>query len=96
MRSLKRLRFAARFPGAEFSSGAAMKSSAVDVSAYLQEIPVDRRACLTTLRNLCLDTLAGYEEDMDYGMPSYKRDGVVEVNFASQKNQISLIRRMHR
>jgi uncharacterized protein YdhG (YjbR/CyaY superfamily) len=34
--------------------------------------------------------LAGYEEGMDYGMPSYKKNGVVEVGFASQKNYISL------
>lgn len=27
---------------------------------------------------------------MEYGMPSYKKDGVVEVAFASQANYISL------
>jgi uncharacterized protein YdhG (YjbR/CyaY superfamily) len=27
---------------------------------------------------------------MDYGMPSYSRDGVVEFGFASQKNYISI------
>jgi uncharacterized protein YdhG (YjbR/CyaY superfamily) len=27
---------------------------------------------------------------MDYGMPGYKKNGVVEVGFASQKNYISL------
>jgi uncharacterized protein YdhG (YjbR/CyaY superfamily) len=34
--------------------------------------------------------LESYQEGMDYGMPSYKKNGVVEVGFASQKNYISL------
>ena len=34
--------------------------------------------------------LPGYEEGMDYGMPSYSKDGVVEFGFASQKNYISI------
>ena len=32
----------------------------------------------------------GFEETMDYGGPSYERNGVVEVGFASQKNFIGL------
>ena len=67
-----------------------MHSTAQDVSGYLQEVPDDRRACLTRLRQLCLDTLTGYEECMDYGMPSDRLDGAIEVAFASQKNYISL------
>lgn len=45
---------------------------------------------MTKLRNLCLEVLAGHEESVEYGMPSYKRTGEVEVAFASQKNYISL------
>jgi uncharacterized protein YdhG (YjbR/CyaY superfamily) len=67
-----------------------MQSIATDVSSYLQELPDDRRVSLMKLRQLCLDTLVGYEEGMDYGMPGYKKNGVVEVGFASQKNYISL------
>jgi len=67
-----------------------MQSAAVDVPSYLQELPDDRRASLAKLRQLCLDTLAGYQEGMEYGMPSYKKDGIVEVAFASQRNYISL------
>jgi uncharacterized protein YdhG (YjbR/CyaY superfamily) len=67
-----------------------MHSTAQDVSGYLEEVPDDRRDCLARLRRLCLDTLTGYQECMDYGMPSYRRDGAVEVAFASQKNYISL------
>ena len=67
-----------------------MHSKAKDVAAYLQEVPEDRRESLARMRRLCQRHLAGYEEGMDYGMPSYKRNGVVEVGFASQKNYISL------
>ncbi len=67
-----------------------MISQAPDVTTYIQEAPENRRQSLTTLRELCLDTLDGYEESMEYGMPSYKKDGIVEVAFASQKNYISL------
>jgi uncharacterized protein YdhG (YjbR/CyaY superfamily) len=48
------------------------------------------RDCLRRLRRLCVSTLKGYEEGMDYGLPCYKRDGIVEIAFASQANYISL------
>jgi uncharacterized protein YdhG (YjbR/CyaY superfamily) len=67
-----------------------MQSTAPDVFTYLQHVPVDRVACLTELRQLCLNTLIGYEEGMDYGMPCYKKHGKVEVAFASQKRYIAL------
>ena len=67
-----------------------MQSKAQDVAAYLEEIPQDRQQALTRLRELCRTVLVGYEEIMDYGMPCYRKNGVVEVAFASQKNYISL------
>jgi uncharacterized protein YdhG (YjbR/CyaY superfamily) len=67
-----------------------MQSKAKDVTTYLREAPADRQAALTMLRELCLEVLTGYEEGMDYGMPGYKKNGVSEVGFASQKNYISL------
>ena len=67
-----------------------MHSNAADVATYLEEAPADRRECLNAIRNICREVLVGYDEDMDYGMPSYRRDGGVEVAFASQKNYISL------
>lgn len=67
-----------------------MHSTASDVHTYLQHVPVDRLACLNELRQLCLNTLIEYEEGMDYGMPSYKKNGTVEVAFASQKRYIAL------
>lgn len=67
-----------------------MQSAAPDVSQYLETVPPDRRAVLDRLRKECLDILAGYEESMDHGMPCYRKDGVAEVGFASQKRYISL------
>ncbi|GAB4484745.1 MAG: DUF1801 domain-containing protein [Anaerolineales bacterium] len=67
-----------------------MQSTVQTVDAYLEQIPTERRAALTKLRELCLEILRGYEEVMEYGMPVYKRNGTGEVAFASQKNYISL------
>ena len=67
-----------------------MQSKAEDVATYLLNAPKDRRSELKTLRSLCLKILSGFEESVEYGMPCYKRNGTVEVAFASQKNYISL------
>jgi uncharacterized protein YdhG (YjbR/CyaY superfamily) len=67
-----------------------MQSKARDVASYIDEAPSDRREALMKLRQLCLETLDGYEEAMDYLLPCYKKDGIVEVAFANQKNYISI------
>ncbi|HKJ26315.1 MAG TPA: DUF1801 domain-containing protein [Anaerolineales bacterium] len=68
-----------------------MQSDAKTVDTYLKEVPQERQNALTTIRELCREHLDGYIENMEYGMPSYKKDGgEVEVAFASQKNYISL------
>jgi uncharacterized protein YdhG (YjbR/CyaY superfamily) len=67
-----------------------MQSTATNVVDYLAEVPTSRRETLTRLRDLCIKTLPGYEEVMEYGMPCYKKNGVVEVSFASQKNYLAL------
>ena len=67
-----------------------MQSTAPTVDAYLEQVPAERRAALLKLRELCRNTLRGYDETMEYGMPGYKKAGTVEVGFASQKNYISL------
>lgn len=67
-----------------------MQSTAKDVSSYLQEVPKERLEVLEKLRSLCLKTLESYQESMEYGMPCYKKNGTVEVAFASQKNFIAL------
>lgn len=68
-----------------------MQNKAKTVEAYLKDVPEDRQEALAKLRKLCLEKLIGYEENLEYGMPCYKRKGhKVEVAFASQKNYISL------
>jgi uncharacterized protein YdhG (YjbR/CyaY superfamily) len=67
-----------------------MQSSAKTVPAYLKEVPDGRKAALKQLRDLCRATLTGFKESMQYGMPCYSRNGVVEVGFASQKHFIAL------
>ncbi len=67
-----------------------MQSGAKDVDGYLAEVPEDRREVLTALRDSCRELLPGFEESMQYGMPTYLRDGVSEVAWASQKQYISL------
>ena len=68
-----------------------MKSDAADVKDYLDEVPAERSEAIARLRALCVEALPGYEECMDYRMPSYKRPGdEVEVAFASQVNHITV------
>lgn len=67
-----------------------MQSTAKHVTAYLDEVPADRKAALVKLRDLCCASLKGFEESMLYGGPCYSRKGKVEVGFASQKNFIGL------
>ena len=67
-----------------------MQSTASTVDEYLETVPPQRLEALTRLRQLCLDTLEGYEESMQYGGPAYSKDGTIEVSFISQKNYISL------
>ena len=67
-----------------------MQSSAKNVTEYLKEAPAERRPALAKLRHLCRTLLTGFEESMEYGGPTYSRNGEVEVGFASQKNFIGL------
>ena len=67
-----------------------MQSKATTVTEYLHEIPEKRLPALTQIRKLCQRHLIEFDESMQYGMPSYSREGTVEVAFASQMNYISL------
>ena len=67
-----------------------MQSKAKDVTTYIEEAPAERQEALWRLRDLCRSNLTGFEETMDYGGPSYKRNAEVEVGFASQKHFIGL------
>ncbi len=67
-----------------------MQSKAKNFDDCLKAVPVNRRKSLAQLRKLCVEILAGYEESVEYGMPSYKKaGGEVEVAFESQVNYIS-------
>ncbi|MBI4468983.1 MAG: DUF1801 domain-containing protein [Acidobacteria bacterium] len=67
-----------------------MQSVAKTVTAYLEEVPAERKAALSRLRELCCRSLRGFEESMRYGGPCYSRNGEVEVGFARQKHFIAL------
>jgi uncharacterized protein YdhG (YjbR/CyaY superfamily) len=67
-----------------------MKKGIADVASYIAQAPAERRPALERLRGLCKTVLRGYEESIEYGMPIYKRDGQLEIAFASQKQYISL------
>lgn len=67
-----------------------MQTTAKTVAAYIKESPAARQEALKRLRALCRTILVGFKESMDYGGPSYSRNGVAEVGFASQKNSINL------
>lgn len=61
-----------------------------EIAAYISEAPSERHAVLSSLREACLSALENFDESMAYGMPSYSRNGEVEVAFASQKQNIAL------
>jgi uncharacterized protein YdhG (YjbR/CyaY superfamily) len=67
-----------------------VQSKAKDVNTYIQEAPLERQEALRRLRDVCRAELTSLEETMDYGGPSYKRNGEVEVGFASHKLFIGL------
>ena len=67
-----------------------MISRAADIGSYIAEVASERRPAIEKLRRLCRKALPGYQECMEYGMPCYKKSGVVEVSFASQKQYIAL------
>jgi uncharacterized protein YdhG (YjbR/CyaY superfamily) len=67
-----------------------VRSDADDVDRYLTELLAGRRAVLSEMRELCGRLLAGFDESMRYGMPTYSRDGIAEIAWASQQRYISL------
>ncbi|MBP2330727.1 uncharacterized protein YdhG (YjbR/CyaY superfamily) [Kibdelosporangium banguiense] len=67
-----------------------VQSSAADVDTFLDEVTPERQAALRRIRQLCLQELTGFTESMQYGMPTYSRDGEGSFAFASQKQYISL------
>lgn len=78
------------------------KSAATTVQQYLDELPDDRRAVLSSVRETILRHLpAGYQETMNWGMISYEiplarypdtynRQPLSYVGLAAQKNYYAL------
>ncbi|MCX4823837.1 DUF1801 domain-containing protein [Streptomyces sp. NBC_01142] len=68
------------------------RSTAEDVDGYLAEVvEPDRLTALVRIRELCRTELTDFEEEMAYGMPTYRRaGGAAEIAFANQKQYLSL------
>jgi hypothetical protein len=81
-----------------------VQSKATTVDAYLKELPVERRAAISAVRKVILESLdKGYEEGMYYGMimyyvphrffpAGYHCDPIIPLGtagLASQKNYMS-------
>jgi uncharacterized protein YdhG (YjbR/CyaY superfamily) len=60
------------------------------VDRYLQHAPLGRRRALASLRSACHEELPDFTESLAYDMPSYGRDGAVEIAFASRQRYLSL------
>jgi uncharacterized protein YdhG (YjbR/CyaY superfamily) len=67
-----------------------MTSDAKSVDAFLENVPEQRLDALKRIRSLIRETHPAHEETMEYGMPSYRKDGAVELAFNSQRQYISL------
>ena len=79
-----------------------VRSDAATVEDYLAELDDDRRAALTTVRQVVLDNLPpGYEEAMNWGMityqvplatypDTYNGQPLMYAALASQKNHMAL------
>ncbi len=82
-----------------------MKYEAKTVEDYINQLPGDRKAALQKLRNLALNHLPpGFEERIQYNMPSYvvphriyakgyhvkPEDPLPFLSFASQKNHLAM------
>jgi uncharacterized protein YdhG (YjbR/CyaY superfamily) len=67
-----------------------MSSKATTVTEYLKTVPANHLDALLELRDLCMQTLVGFKEGVQYGMPSYSFHDQIKVTWDSQKGHISL------
>ncbi len=68
-----------------------MQIMAADVDRHLKEVPEKRKAALAQLRAPCVETLAGYEESMEYRPYSERGKGLLscrERDFARRKGPL--------
>lgn len=68
-----------------------VQSRAATVDEFMQGVGPDRLPCIQRMRDLCRQTLTGWEERMSYGMPGYGPAGADPVvSFNNQKQHIAL------
>lgn len=67
-----------------------MSTRTDEVDAYLLDLEPGRRAALSELRSLVLETVPDAVETMRYRMPTYELEGRVLCAIASQKRYMSL------
>jgi uncharacterized protein YdhG (YjbR/CyaY superfamily) len=67
-----------------------VQSRARTVDEYLLELAPARRATFERLRALARTELAGFQEEMRWGMIYFQRDATHGVGLASQKQHIAL------
>ena len=66
-----------------------VQSRATTVAEYIGEQSDAWQPTLRKLRAACRRELRGFTEEMRHGMPSYSRDGTIEVAFAAQARYLS-------
>lgn len=68
-----------------------VQSTAPDVDSFMLEVGPERLPYIQRFRELCRETLTGWEERMEYGMPAYgpADHPVVGVAFNNQKQHIA-------
>ena len=74
----------------ETTSQETMTNKTQEVDNYLEELDPQRRAALTQVRSLILETVPDALESMKYRMPTYDYGGAMLCEFASQKHYVSL------
>jgi len=67
-----------------------MQGKATTVTEYLRSVPADRLDALIELRELCMQTLKGFKEGMQFGIPSYSWKDEVKFAWSGQKEYISI------
>ncbi len=67
-----------------------MRSQAVNVDRYLEELPAERRQAIAALRQMIRAEAPEARETMQYGLPTYTLRGEPLYALASQKNYLAL------
>jgi uncharacterized protein YdhG (YjbR/CyaY superfamily) len=68
-----------------------VQSRAASVDDFMLEVGPDRLPYIQRFRELCRETLTGWEERMEYGMPAYGPAGEKDIGvaFNNQKQHIA-------